>query len=211
MIEMNANRRFLISFVAYLGYLVLLAAGLGLLNGFAGRNPALTGALAAWPLPALLWFFYHTSAWKKQVQRHGVLAPAQVLAVLAMRDTRIPGGGSGPASFRVDLAVRVMPDDEPGFEGEMDMVTSRMGMPSPGEMIMVRYDRGNRGRIAAAGALAGAATIAAPAVETSALDTRMRSTTISELANQLRALDEQHRAGSLSDQEFWTAKKRLLA
>jgi hypothetical protein len=208
---MKARQRFFTYVVAYLVYLVLLAAALSLLNGLPKTGPvAVMGlvVLVVGPVPALLHLFDRAPRWQKEVRRAGRLAPAQVLWV---KDTGVSTSLGSEGSFYFDLKVRVTPPDEPPFDADLEILASRLGASSLGEVIMVRYDPADRRRIVLVMGT-GAAPVPRGAMhDLSALMHVMSGGRIGALVSQLNELEDRHRSGALSEHEFQVARKTLLA
>lgn len=218
---MNARQQFFTYIVAYLAYFVLVVASMGLLNGAQGLEPRLVdpgsagwigvaalALLLGWPVPLMLYLFRRPPAWKRDVQRSGRLATAQILWV---KDTGISSGSTANGSFYIDLKVWVTPQDEPPFEADLVLLASRLGESTLGEMILVRYDPANHKHIAMARDGQAVEAAPAPMTDLSRLMTAMSSGRTGALAAQLRELEAKHHAGALSELEFRVARKKLLA
>lgn len=201
---MNTNRRFSTLFVAYLVYVGLLGAALATPGGVPGAGAPrgeLVVALAllvTWPIPLLL-ALVKGSGWKETVRRSGRLAPARVISV------RNADGGREV----VELTVRVMPQDEAAFLGRLEVYAPGLAIPVGDEAILVRYDPADHRHIALSHDF-GAASLETP-YDPSALAASLSQGRTGALARQLRELEDRRRAGALSEQEFRTARKMLLA
>lgn len=218
---MNASQRFAISFVAYIVYFVLLFIGLGVANSYleAQAMPTLEAMpgwlgllsfafLVIWPLPVMFYIFYHTPAWKKHLLKTGRLAVAQVLSI---KDTGVSSGSGLSASYYIDLLVRVMPQGEAPFEGQVEIATAVFNLPSPGDPLMVRYDPINHQHIVQAKDIPAASVVPDQRADLSAFTARMEDGRTRELADELKKLEGMHQSGSLTDDEFRLARKKLLA
>ncbi len=216
---MNARQQLSIYVGAYLVYFVLVVASMGLMNGSQGSGlrlfiPGASGwievaalaVLLGWPVLLMMYLFRRPPAWRRDVQRTGRLAEAQILWV---KDTGISGRGDG--SFYIDLKVQVMPQEELPFEADLQLLASRLGASTLGEVIMVRYDPANHRRVAPASDWR--AADAAPARETNLpwLTKIISSGRVGVLADRLHELEAMHHAGALSELEFRVERKKLLA
>ena len=79
--------------------------------------------------------------WNKQVLMNGKQAPATVLSV---SDT---GVRYGNMDFVVKLQLQVQPADEPVFQTWLETTVSKVDIPRPGDVYVVKYDPNNKDHI----------------------------------------------------------------
>ena len=180
-------------------------------NATTGPLVFLVGALVVFGAPIVLFmlWFYHTPKWEKELQESGKLAPAVVLEV---KDTGVRTGSrySGTPWLRVKLQVQ--PSGDMPFEVVMEKSGNQLFGVRQGSNINVKYDPDNKKHVVivqAEGQFAPSAGFTQwPA---NVIYTQNGPTPRRDVAQQLLEMVKLHQQGQLSDSEFETAKKKLLA
>ena len=175
------------------------------------------------PLLLLLgWLFSLRDRRDRVLQRTGRRVPARVEAV----DYTGVVGRSSNAGIRVKLTVQ--PPNEPEFECEVKTHVPMHAVPQVGDMVLVAYDPGDRGRVtfvAAAGTPPGGGKVLVAPDGTPLNVARSRAAPQSPLdrpaaANgaaprdsleRLEKLAELRDRGVLTDTEFASQKRKILA
>lgn len=136
--------------------------------------------------------------WTKGVLADGKQASATITRV---DDTGLTINNT----YYVKLHLRVEPSGESSFEAVITAPVSRIAVPSNGDTLWVKYDPKNKKHITILDQ-----TDVQPLSEQPSYQT-LRSSPVTDVANELAKLAELHRNGDLTDAEYQAAKKKLLS